>query len=136
MKILLIDDHVVVRAGVRRLLAAEADISILEAESSQEALELYRHERPDLIVMDLNLTAVNGLELLNCLIQLEKTAKILILSMHSEPVYAARALRAGARGYVSKSASAEEFVDAVREVGTGGYYIEREIAAELVPRKL
>ena len=121
----------VVRAGVRRLLAAEVDVSILEAESSQEALDLYRCERPDLIVLDLNLTGSSGLELLRRLVQSDKTVKILILSMHSEPVYAARALQAGARGYISKSAGAEEFLNAVRQVSKGGHYIEREIAAEL-----
>jgi two-component system, NarL family, invasion response regulator UvrY len=131
MKILLVDDHAGVRAGVRRLLASEVDVSILEADSSHEALDVYRRERPDLIVLDLNLTGSSGLELIRRLIQLDKSTKILVLSMHSEPVYAARALQAGARGYVSKSASAEEFVDAVRQVGKGGRYIEREIAAEL-----
>ncbi len=131
MKILLVDDHVVVRAGVRRLLASEVDVSILEAESSQEALDVCHRERLDLIVLDLNLTGSSGLELLRRLVQMDKSTKILVLSMHSEPVYAARALQAGARGYVSKSASAEEFVDAVRQIGKGGRYIEREIAAEL-----
>jgi two-component system invasion response regulator UvrY len=75
------------------------------------------------------------LELLRRLIQLDKGAKILVLSMHSEPVYAARALQSGARGYVSKSAGADEFVNAVRQVGKGGHYVEREIAAELAVAK-
>jgi two-component system invasion response regulator UvrY len=131
MKILLVDDHEVVRAGVRRLLATEPDVSILETDSSPEALDLYRREQPDLVVLDLNLVGSSGLELLRRLVQADKTAKILILSMHSEPIYAARALQTGARGYVSKSAGAEEFVNAVRQVGRGGHYIEREIAAEL-----
>jgi two-component system, NarL family, invasion response regulator UvrY len=135
MKILLVDDHVVVRAGVRRLLATEIDVWILEAESSQEALDIFRRERPDLVVLDLNLTGSSGLELLRRLIQLDKAVKVLVLSMHSEPVYAARALQAGARGYISKSAGAEEFIDAVRQVGKGGHYIERDIAAELAVGK-
>ena len=131
MNILLVDDHAVVRAGVRRLLATEVNVSILEAHSSQEALEVCRRARPDLIILDLNLPGSSGLELLRHLVQLDKTAKILVLSMHSEPVYAARALQAGARGYISKSAAAEEFVEAVRQVGRGQHYVEREIAAEL-----
>jgi two-component system invasion response regulator UvrY len=135
MKILLVDDHAVVRAGIRRLLAAEDDVSILEAESSRDALELWRRERPDLVVLDLNLNTTSGFDLLRHLVQLDKAAKVLVLSMHSEPVYAARALQAGARGYVSKSAGAEEFVAAVRRVGRGGRYIEREIAAELAIAK-
>jgi two-component system, NarL family, invasion response regulator UvrY len=135
MKILLVDDHAVVRAGVRRLLATEFDVSVLEAESSQEAIDLCRRERPDLIVLDLNLTGSSGLELLRRLVQFDETAKILVLSMHSEPIYAARALQVGARGYVSKSAGADEFVDAVRQVSKGGHYVEREIAAELAVGK-
>jgi two-component system invasion response regulator UvrY len=131
MKILLVDDHAVVRAGVRRLLATELDVSILEAESAGAALEMCRRERPDLVVLDLNLTGSSGLELLRRLVQSDKTVKVLILSMHSEPIYAARALQAGARGYVSKSAGADEFISAVRQVGRGGHYVEREIAAEL-----
>jgi two-component system invasion response regulator UvrY len=135
MKVLLIDDHAVVRAGVRRLLASEAGVSIVEAESGRDAIEVWHREHPDLIILDLNLTDSSGLELLRRLIQLDKAAKILVLSMHSEPVYAARALQAGARGYVSKSAGAGEFVDAVRQVGRGRHYVEREIAAELAVAK-
>jgi two-component system, NarL family, invasion response regulator UvrY len=131
VKILLVDDHAVVRAGVRRLLASEVEVSILEANSSQEAVDIYRHEGPDLVILDLNLTGSSGLELIRRLVQLDKSSKILVLSMHSEPVYAARALQVGARGYVSKSTGADEFVEAVRRVGKGGRYIEREIAAEL-----
>jgi two-component system invasion response regulator UvrY len=135
MKILLVDDHAVVRAGVRRLLASETGISILEAETGHEAMEIWRRERPNLVILDLSLTDSSGLELLRRLIQLDKGAKILVLSMHSESVYAARALQAGARGYVSKSAGADEFVNAVRQIGKGGHYIEREIAAELAVAK-
>ena len=99
--------------------------------SSPSALDLYRRERPDLVILDLNLVGSSGLELLRRLLQFDKAAKVLILSMHSEAIYAARALQAGARGYVSKSAGAEEFVDAVRQVAQGGRYVEREISAEL-----
>jgi two-component system, NarL family, invasion response regulator UvrY len=134
MNILLVDDHAVVRAGVRRLLETVEGTSILEAKSSQDAVELWQRKRPDLVILDLNLPDSSGLELLRR-VQLDKTVRILILSMHSEPIYAARALEAGARGYVSKSAGAEEFVDAVRQVGKGGHYIEREIAAELAVAK-
>jgi DNA-binding NarL/FixJ family response regulator len=131
MKILLVDDHAVVRAGVRRLLATEPDVSIFEAACAADALDLFRREHPDLVILDLNLTGSSGLELLRRLLQSDKAARVLILSMHSEPIYAARALEAGAKGYVSKSAGAEEFVSAVRQVGRGGHYVEADIAAEL-----
>jgi two-component system, NarL family, invasion response regulator UvrY len=132
MKILLVDDHVAVREGVRDVLALEGDISIFEARSSEEALELWAGERPDLVILDLNLGNSSGLELLRRLLQSNKAAKILVLSMYFEPAYAATALQAGARGYVSKGARPEEFVDAVRQVGRGGRYVERHLAAELV----
>jgi DNA-binding NarL/FixJ family response regulator len=135
MNILLVDDHAVVRAGVRRLLAAEADVSILEAQTSEEALGICRRGRPDLVILDLNLPGSSGLELLRRIVRLDKLTKVLVLSMHSKPVYAARALQAGARGYVTKSAAAEEFVEAVRQVGGGGRYVEREIATELAMRR-
>jgi two-component system, NarL family, invasion response regulator UvrY len=135
MKILLVDDHAVVRAGIHRVLAGDAAVSVLEAASGQEALAIYRRERPDLVVLDLYIADSSGLELIRRLVHLDKSATIVVLSMQSEPVFAARALQAGARGYVSKSASADEFVDAVRRVGKGGRYIEREIATELAVGK-
>jgi DNA-binding NarL/FixJ family response regulator len=136
MNILLVDDHAIVRAGVRRLLAAEADVSILEAKSSEEALDAFRREQPDLVILDLNLPGSSGLGLLHRLVLLDKSMRILVLSMHSEPVYVARALQAGAHGYVSKSATPEEFIEAVRQVGKGGHYIERDIAVQLAVSKL
>jgi two-component system, NarL family, invasion response regulator UvrY len=131
MNILLVDDHAVVRAGIHRLLATEPSVSVLEAQSGQEALEICGRKQFDLIILDLNLPGSSGLTLLHRLVQLDKATKILVLSMHSEPIYAARALQAGAQGYISKSAAAEEFVEAVRQVGKGERYIEREIAAKL-----
>lgn len=132
MKVLVVDDHLVVRQGIRDVLATEEDISILEAQSSDDALELWACERPDLVILDLNLGDSSGLELLRRLIQSDKTAKVLILSMYFERAYAASALQAGARGYVSKNARPEELVDAVRQVGNGGRYVERDIATQLV----
>jgi two-component system, NarL family, invasion response regulator UvrY len=134
MKILIVDDHAVVRAGVARMLAT-ARAEILEAESSDDALKLFRQERPDLVILDLNLAGSSGLDLLRRLMALDRTANILILSMHAEPVYAARALQAGARGYVSKSAPTDEFIQAVKQVGQGSNYIEQEIAAQLALSK-
>jgi two-component system, NarL family, invasion response regulator UvrY len=135
MNVLLVDDHAVVRAGIRHLLTTEASVSILEAGSSEEALAVCRRERPDLVILDLNLPGSSGLELLRRLLQLDKSTRILVLSMHSEPVYAARALQAGAQGYISKSAAAHEFVAAVRQVARGERYIEPEIAVKLAVAK-
>jgi two-component system invasion response regulator UvrY len=131
MKILLVDDHVIVRAGLRNLLAAVADARISEAATGRDALLQLRQDRPDLILLDLNLPGIGGLELLRRMLLEDKTLRILVLSMHAEPLYAARALELGARGYVSKNASAEELLTAVRRVADAGRYIENEIAQEL-----
>ncbi len=132
MKILIVDDHVVVREGVRRLLATMPDTLIHEAGSAHEAVAIYKTEHPDLVVLDLNLPNSSGLQLLRRLILENRAARILVLSMHSEPIYVARTLKAGARGYISKTASADELMTAVREIGAGGRYVEREIAAQIV----
>jgi two-component system, NarL family, invasion response regulator UvrY len=132
MKILIVDDHVVVREGARRLLSEMPDATVFEASSARDALALFKAKRPDLVLLDLNLPNSSGLELLRRLLLEDRTVRVLVLSMHSEPIYVARTLDAGARGYISKMASASELLAAVRAVGAGGRYVEREIAAQLV----
>ena len=132
MKILIIDDHLVVREGLRRLLSSVLDISVHEATSTREALLEFRAHRPDLVLLDLNLPNSSGLELLRRLVLEDKRARILVFSMHAEPVYVVHALKAGARGYVSKSAPVDELVTAVKLVANGDRYIEREIASDIV----
>jgi len=132
MKLLIVDDHAVVRQGVCRLLSSLSGISIYEAASATEALGLFRTHRPNVVLLDLNLVNSSGFELLRRLLLEDRAVRVLVLSMHAEPVYVAHALKAGARGYVSKSAAADELVTAIRQVEQGGRYIEREIAAQLV----
>jgi two-component system, NarL family, invasion response regulator UvrY len=131
MKLLVVDDHAVVREGLRRLLPAFLDVTIVEASCSHEAVALFRTERPDLVLLDINLPGLGGLDLLRRLLLMEPKARVLMLSMHVKPAYVARALEAGACGYVSKGAKADELVEAVRTVADGGRYIEHEIASEL-----
>jgi DNA-binding NarL/FixJ family response regulator len=107
MKLLLVDDHAIVRAGLRRLLAS-VDAGIAEAASGREALIRYREDRPDVVVLDLSLPGIGGLELLQRLIIEDANACVLVFSMHAEAIYASRALQAGARGYMSKNATPEE----------------------------
>lgn len=131
LKILLVDDHSVVRAGVRRLLEGIEGAEILEAETGHETLGLFRSDKPDLVLLDLNMEGVGGLELLRRLILEDKKAKVIVFTMHSEPIYAARALKLGAKGYVTKSASADELVAAVKQVAEGRHYIEADLASKL-----
>ena len=131
MKLLIVDDHTVVREGLRRLLSAFFDLVIIETAGSREAVTLFRAEQPDLVLLDINLPGFGGLDLLRRLLILDPNARVLMFSMHDNPIYVARALEAGARGYVSKGAKAEELVEAVKIVAGGGRYIEREIASAL-----
>jgi two-component system, NarL family, invasion response regulator UvrY len=131
MKLLIVDDHTVVREGLQRLLPAFLKVTIMEASNSSEAISLFRSECPDLVLLDINLPGFGGLDLLRRLLLIDPRARVLMLSMHIKPVYVARALEAGAQGYISKGARAEELVEAVRTVANGGRYVEREIASEL-----
>ncbi len=130
MKVLLVDDHAIVRDGLKRLLGALAGVELSEAADGRQALALARSVAPDVIVLDLNLPGLGGLELLRRLAA-ACHARILVLSMHAEPLYAARALDAGAAGYMSKNASPDELVTAVKRVAAGGRYVEAEIAQAL-----
>jgi two-component system invasion response regulator UvrY len=131
VRVLLVDDHAIVRSGLRRLFAVLPDVQISEAASGPEALALVRAELPALVILDLNLPGLGGLELLRRVLTEHPKARVVVLSMHAETSYAARALRAGAVGYLSKNASPEELLEAVRRVVKGQRYIEAEIAQGL-----
>ena len=136
MKILLVDDHVIVRSGLRNLLTSVMSTEILEAATGRDALLMLRRDRPDLVLLDLNLPGIGGLELLRRMLLEDKAARILVLSMHAEPLYAARAMELGARGYLSKNTSADELLTAVRRAAAGGRYIESAIAQELALQRV
>jgi DNA-binding NarL/FixJ family response regulator len=132
MEILIVDDHPVVRAGLRRLLATEPGCEIREAADGKEALSLFKAHHPAVVVVDLNLPGLGGLETIARLRSADPGARVLVVSMHDDPIHVTRALRAGAAGYVSKSAAPEEIITAVRRVAKGHTYLEHEIAEELV----
>ncbi len=136
MKILLVDDHAVVRSGLRTLFASMSDAQISEATTGRDALARLRQDRPDLVLLDLNLPGIGGLELLRRMLIEEPSTRILVLSMHTEAFYASRAMQLGARGYLSKSATADELLRAVRRIAEGGRYIESELAQELALQRV
>jgi two-component system invasion response regulator UvrY len=131
MKVLIVDDHAIVRAGLRRLLADEPGLALNEAAGGREALTLCRDWRPDLVILDLNLPGLGGLELIKRLRLEEKAPRILVLSLHDDPLYAMRALEAGAAGYVSKNAAPEAILEGVRRVGEGQSYVAPHLAQEM-----
>lgn len=131
MKLLLVDDHTVVREGVRRLLSVSVEVTVIEATTGREALTVFRQEKPEVVILDLNLPGSGGLDLLRRLLIEDPKTRVLIFSMHTTPLYVARALQAGAKGYISKGAGADELVDAIKQVMAGGRYVERDLAADL-----
>ncbi|MCX7960639.1 MAG: response regulator transcription factor [Burkholderiales bacterium] len=133
IRVLLADDHALVREGLRRLLEASADIRVAgEAASGDEALARVRANDYDVAVLDLSMPGLSGIDLVRR-VKLEKPAlRVLVLSMHAEQQYAARALRAGASGYLTKEAAPAQLVAAIRKIAAGGVHITEAAAASLV----
>lgn len=136
MKVLIVDDHPVVRAGLRRLLSNEPETEIVEAADGESAVGVFPDLQPDLVILDLNLPGLSGLEVIGRIKHEHPNACFLVMSMYDTPFYVARILESGARGYVSKSAPPEQILEAVRRVAAGRVYIEHEIAQELAIRNV
>jgi two-component system invasion response regulator UvrY len=132
MNVLLIDDHAIVRAGVRRLLAGDPRFVVSEAATGREAWAAFRSNPPDLVVIDLSMPGISGLEVIRRMKQETRTLRVLVLSMHCDALFVTRALQAGALGYVSKNAPPEEILIAIERVGAGRPYVEAELAQALV----
>jgi DNA-binding NarL/FixJ family response regulator len=133
-RILLIDDHEVVRAGVKRIFDKQPESTVLfgEASTAPEALDLVRAQDWDAVVLDLSLGGRDGLEVLKELKQIRPRLPVLILSMHSEELFARRAFKAGASGYITKDIPRSELVSAINKVVEGGTYVSPTLAEELV----
>jgi len=133
IRVMIADDHTLVREGLRQLLAATADIRVEgEATTGDEALELVRANNYDLAVLDMSMPGIAGLELIKR-VRLEKPRlRVLVLSMHGEQQYAARALKAGAAGYLTKDSASAQLVGAIRKIAAGGVHISEAAAAHLV----
>jgi two-component system invasion response regulator UvrY len=130
--VILVDDHAVVRAGFRLLLSTEIDIEVVaEAEKGEQILQLYADLKPDVIVMDLSMAGIGGLEATRRLVLREPTAKIIVFSVHHEKVYISRAMNAGAKGYICKQAHPEVLITAIKKVANGEVYVEPNLFDEL-----
>jgi DNA-binding NarL/FixJ family response regulator len=134
MRLLVVDDHAIVRSGIRRLLSDRPDIEVLDAASGEAAMDAVLDMSINLIVLDLNLPGLGGLELLRRLVRAAPKTPILIFSQHTEAIYATKALEAGAQGFVSKNAMPEEFLEAVDAVLGGGIAVEKSIQRDMAIR--
>jgi two-component system invasion response regulator UvrY len=132
ISVMLVDDHAVVRMGFRLLLEGTDDLRVVaEAQSGEEAVRLCAEARPDVVVMDLSMPGIGGLEAINRILSKLPDAKILVLSAHEDTAHPRRALAAGAKGYLTKRSAAEELINAIRTVARGKNYIEPSMAQVL-----
>lgn len=134
-KIVIIDDHPIVRQGFRQIIEQDADYQVIgEAEDAFTAMELIEETQPDMALIDLSLKNSNGLELIKDLQLAKSTVKILVVSLHEESLYAERALRAGARGFIMKAEATENILVAVRTVAQGGIYLSEKMHSRMLER--
>lgn len=132
-RILLVDDHPLLRTGLALTLDDEPDFEVVgQAADAEEALDVVDRLDPDLVVVDLSLPGMGGLELVKHLQTIRPQTRTLVVSRHDESLYAERAVRAGARGYVSKLEAGEKIVDAVRTVLRGGIYLSEDVKDKML----
>jgi two-component system, NarL family, invasion response regulator UvrY len=129
--ILLIEDHPIVRAGCRRLLEERGGVRVIEAETAAEGQRLCGEASPDLVILDLGLGDGGGLAGLRRMLAAAPGLRVLVFSMHEEPVMVAGVLEAGARGYVSKNDDPAALIEAVERIGAGEVYLSRPVAQKL-----
>lgn len=131
-KVMLVDDHRLLRAGLRRLLADVSDIDVVaEAASGEEALAVARQCEPDIVLMDIQMPGIGGIEATERLVRAHPHLKVVGVSMFVTEPFPSRMLAAGATGYVSKECTADELVTAVRRVAAGERYLGTDIASKL-----
>jgi two-component system invasion response regulator UvrY len=131
MRILIVDDHPIVASGCRTVLADEPGIVILEASDAESAERLFTAEHPDICIIDINLPTVSGFELVRRILARDADARIIMFSMNDDPVFVARAIESGAKGYVSKTGDPQDLVTAIREVSKGDVYLPPELARSI-----
>ena len=133
IRVLVADDHKILRDGLKRILAATTDVSVAaEAASGDEALKLVKSADYDVAIVDLSMPGLSGIDLIKRLKAEKPKLRVLVLSMHGERQYAARALKAGASGYLNKDSAAEQLVSALRKIAGGGVHISEAAAAGLL----
>ena len=134
-KILIVDDHPIVRDGFARLIGKKGEKDLMvcgEADNAVDALKIIAKVKPDLVIVDIFLRGCDGIELTKSIRHQNSKLPILVLSMHDESLYAERALRAGANGYIMKNESSEDLLRAIRKVLSGGVYISENVSSKIV----
>ena len=137
INILLVDDHSVVRMGFKMLIENESDMAVIcEAESGEQGITSFKEHKPNVVIMDITMPGMGGLDAIERIIAFDKKAKILVLSAHEDSVHPKRSLSAGALGYLTKRSAAEELIKAIRSVNSGKKYLEPNIAQQMAITQL
>ncbi len=136
ISVLIVDDHPIVRDGYRRLLGSMAEIGAIgEAADGEAAIECYRAQRPDVVIMDLTMPGMGGMEAIRRLVDLDGQAKILVFSMHDSDALMDRCISLGVKGYLIKSSGQDQLVEAVRQIAAGKPYLDSSQAMRLAVRR-
>ena len=137
INVMLVDDHAVVRMGFKMLLESDTDIKVIaEAESGEQSIQRYVEHKPNVVVMDITMPGIGGLEAIERILAKDSSAKILVLSAHEDSVHPKRVLNAGAMGYLTKRSAAEELIKAIRTVASGKKYLEASVAQQMAIQQL
>lgn len=137
INVLLVDDHAVVRMGFKMLLESAPDIKVVaEAESGEQGVKAYMEHHPDVVVMDITMPGIGGLEAIERIMAKDGNSRILVLSAHEDSVHPKRVLNAGAMGYLTKRSAAEELIKAIRTVAGGKRYLEASVAQQMAIQQL
>ncbi len=137
INVMLVDDHAVVRMGFKMLLESSSDIKVIaEAENGETAIKAYVEHKPNIVVMDITMPGMGGLEAIERILAKDSNARILVLSAHEDSVHPKRVLNAGAMGYLTKRSAAEELIKAIRVVASGKKYIEASVAQQMAIQQL
>ena len=137
INVMLVDDHAVVRMGFKMLLESASEIKVIaEAENGEAGIKGYMEYKPDVVLMDITMPGIGGMEAIERILAKDSNAKILVLSAHEDSVHPKRVLNAGAMGYLTKRSAAEELIKAIRTVASGKKYIEASVAQQMAIQQL
>jgi two-component system invasion response regulator UvrY len=132
ISVLITDDHALVRSGIRRLLEDSQQVNIVgEAECGEDSLQMAQDLKPDVILMDVNMPGIGGVETCRRILQRNPKQKIIVLTVHSEKTFPKRMLEIGAKGYLTKECGVDEMIEAIKQVNNGSSYIATSIAQQL-----
>ena len=137
ISVLVVDDHELVRSGITRMLADNPDIEVIgEASSGEEAIDAVRHQRPDIVLMDIRMPGIGGLEATRKILRLDDSIRVIVVTACADDPYPTRVMQAGATAYITKGADIDEMVRAIRKAHSGQRYISPEIAQKMALKQL